>query len=82
MHTPRFPIYLKLTGGHSIYRITSETSFTEVQRVGRRSVVHSIEATTWPERLRIADMLENADGSLSPATEAEFEEHLHRAKKA
>lgn len=78
-NTP-FPIHLRLTQGHSVYRIGSETAFIEVQRVGRRFIAHRITAHTWPERLRIADMLANADGSLAPMTEAEFEEWLALAE--
>ena len=72
MDTVPFPVHLRLTGGHSLYRIESETSFTEVQRVGGRFLAHHIIARTWPERLRIADMLENADGSLAASTPEEF----------
>ena len=50
MDTAPFPIHLRLTGGHSLYRIESETSFTEVQRVGGRFLAHHIIARTWPER--------------------------------
>jgi hypothetical protein len=81
MTTPPFPVHLRLTHGHSVYRIASDTEFTEVQRVGSRFIAHRITALTWPERLRIADMLANADRSLDPITEAEFEEWLARAEQ-
>lgn len=64
-----------------MYRIESETSFTEVQRLGSRYLVHSIKALTWPERLRIADMLGNVDGTFVAATEAEFVDGLRQAER-
>lgn len=79
MDTTRFPVHLRLIGGHSLYRIESETSFTEVQRIGGRFLVHRVQALTWPERLRIADMLANADGSLATTTAEEFADWLGKA---
>ena len=76
-NTP-FPVYLRITDGHSVYRIASEISFTEVQHIGQRYVAHHIVAHTWPERLRIADMLANADGAWAVITEAEFDLWLGR----
>lgn len=64
-----------------MYRIESETSFTEVQRVGNRYLAHRISALTWPERLRIADMLANRDGSLTRYTPEEFDRWLNEATR-
>ena len=75
-----FPVFLRITDGNSVYRILSEISFTEVQRIGQRYVTHQIEALTWPERLRIADMLANADGSLMAIPEDQFNEWFRRAE--
>jgi hypothetical protein len=79
MSTTRFPLHLRLSEGHSVYRIESDISFTEVQRVGRRFLVHRVTALTWPERLRIADLLANADGSLVPASAEEFNDWMIKA---
>lgn len=75
-----FPVHLRLIGGHSLYRIESETTFTEVQRIGGRFLAHRVNAQTWPERLRIADMLANVDGSLASSDPGEFESWLSRAE--
>ena len=80
MSTTRFPVHLRLTDGHSVYRIDSDISFVEVQRIGERFLAHRILASTWPERLRIADMLANADGSLVPLGPAEFVDWLRRSE--
>ena len=79
MDHPPFPVFLRLIGGFSLYRVESETSFTEVQRVGNRYVAHRISASTWPERLRIADMLATRDGSLTWAAPEEFDRWLLEA---
>lgn len=79
MSHQKFPVHLRIADGNSVYRIHSETAFLEVQRVGRRFVAHDIVARTWPERLRIADLLENADGTLTTISATEFEDWLGRA---
>ncbi len=79
MGTPHFPVHLRIIGGHSVYRIESETTFVEVQRIGTRFLEHRVIATTWPERLRIHDMLTNVDGSLAASTPAEFEDWALKA---
>jgi hypothetical protein len=71
--SPSFPVYRKLLNGRSVFRITSHTVFAEVQRIGQRYVLFTVEATTWPERLRIADMLEATDGSVEACDASEFE---------
>lgn len=81
MNNTTFPVYLRITDGLSVYRIASETSFTEVQRVGQRFVAHHVVAQTWPERLRIADMLANFTGVWSVTSEDEFDHWLDRAAK-
>jgi hypothetical protein len=78
--TPHFPAFRKLVNDRSVFRIDSATAFTEVQRIGARYAVFSVEATTWPERLRIADMLAAEDGSVEACAEADFEAWLTRAQ--
>ena len=77
-NTP-FPVHLRMIAGNSVYRILSETAFVEVQRIGQRYVVYDIVARTWPERLRIADMLADTDHSLVVIPESEFEDWRGRA---
>lgn len=73
------PIYRRSRNGRNFYRILSGTSFTEVQLVGNRTIVHHVEAATYPERLRIADMVAMTDGLFLPGTQAEFEALLGRS---
>jgi hypothetical protein len=52
-----FPQYRKLSNRRSFYRIESSVKFTEVQIMGSKRFVHSVEARQYPEKLRIMDML-------------------------
>lgn len=80
MHDPReFPCYREMANKLSRYRITSSTTFTEVQQVGSRFVVHDVAATTYPELVRIAELIEAQDGSVHPIPAAAFEDWLYRA---
>lgn len=75
------PIYRRSRNGRNFYRILSGTAFTEVQLIGNRSVVHHVVAETYPERLRIADMLAMTDGLFLPGTQAEFDTMLGRSER-
>jgi hypothetical protein len=79
MEEHHFPVYRALTNGLSLFRIESETVFTEVQRIGRRYAIFRVEAYTYPERLRIADLLACMDGSVSPCDHATFDAWLSNA---
>lgn len=72
------PIYRRSKNGRNFYRILSSAAFTEVQLIGDRAIVHQVEAATYPERLRIADMVAMTDGLFLPGTQAEFEAVLGR----
>ena len=81
MTPERFPVYRKLANGHSVFRIESETAFSEVQRIGGRSMVFHITAHTYPERLRIVELLDAADGSVLPIDRAEFDVWFAKAQR-
>jgi len=70
---PSFPIYRKLRGGAHLYRIESIDRFTELQRVGSRWLRHLVVATQYPERLRIAEMIQGGEGIYGSATIEEWE---------
>lgn len=72
------PIYRRSRNGKNFYRILSATAFTEVQLIGNRSIVHEVDAATYPERLRIADMVAMTDGHFLTCTQAEFDEAMGR----
>lgn len=68
-----FPVHRKLANDRSFFRITSPTHFIEVQRVGERCVVHELTATTYPDRVRIAELLEAGTGHVVEASAEEFD---------
>ena len=77
-----YPIYRKLIDGRSIYRIGSAERFTEVQFVGTRAIVHHVMATTYPEMVRMDDMIRMTGGHYVEAAAAEFSAALAKAEGA
>ena len=57
-----FPIYRRTADGRHVYRIEALDAFTEMQRVGNRWLVHRVNASAYPERVRIMEMIDGADG--------------------
>lgn len=80
MDSPTFPAYRELLNGRSRYRITSPTEMWEVQRVGARFLRHHVEAVTYPERLRIHELIALQDGSARLITAAEFDDWNAQAR--
>ena len=76
MHAHHFPIYRKRVNERSFYRIDSENAFIEVHRVGKRCVVHRIEAKTYPEKVRIAELIAGEGGGVIECPSAEFDSWL------
>lgn len=76
----QFPQYRKLSNGKSLYRIDGERLFIELQKMGSRWWLHSVEAKQYPEMLRIMDMLELNDPFIE-ATALEFEVIYEHVKK-
>jgi len=74
MEEQHFPAYRELANGRSRYRITSPTHMVEVQRVGARFLRHHVEAMTYPERLRIHELMALQDGSARAITAVEFDD--------
>lgn len=68
-----FPIYRRLADGHHFYRIEGPVSFTDIQVIGKRTVVHHVDASAYPERLRIQDMIEGHGGRYLPLEAEEWE---------
>jgi hypothetical protein len=76
MNRRNFPLYRKLANGQSFYRIDSAERFTEVQRVGGRCVVHRFTARIHPDRVRLAELLDEAHGHTVTSTAEEFDRWL------
>ncbi len=66
-----FPIYRRLRGGQHLYRISASDRFEELQRIGARWVLHRVQATAYPELLRIHEM-RSETGPFECSDEAEW----------
>ena len=62
-----------MTDRSHFYRIESDRMFTEIQKVGGRLTVHRVEARAYPELVRIAEMIQGAEGRFVPMEPWEWE---------
>jgi hypothetical protein len=75
-----FPQYRRYSHGKTWYKIHSPDKFTELTVLGSRYLIHEIEAKQYPEKLRIADMLDGLDGTWICVTEADYDTFLVSCK--
>ncbi|MBK9420641.1 MAG: hypothetical protein IPN44_06265 [Flavobacteriales bacterium] len=78
MHDQQFPLYRCSANGLNWYRIASFAEFTEVQRVGNRYILHRIKAETYPEKVRIMELVGLEHGS-SECSRMEYENALSKS---
>lgn len=78
MHSD-FPQYRRSAHGTNYYRIDAADRFEELQLIGSRVLRHRVEAQAYPERVRVMDMLEGADGAYLPVPMEEYEALAARA---
>ncbi|MBK6950933.1 MAG: hypothetical protein IPH24_02500 [Crocinitomicaceae bacterium] len=52
-----YPIYRKFKGIDVWFKISSDTSFIEIKKLGTRVLISKIEAVQFPEKLLIQDMI-------------------------
>lgn len=76
-----FPQYRKRFDSKSFYKITSLTSFEEVQLIGKRFYIYSIKAEKYFEQLQVMDMLEAEVEMYNKCDAKEFQEHFDAAMK-
>ncbi len=72
----RFPQYRKYVGKNTFFKILSKNQFEEISFVGIKKFVVTINATQFPEMLRIQDMIECRDGTWEIIDKATYSEHL------
>lgn len=75
MPDPQFPLYRCSANGLNWYRIDALTEFTEVQRVGSKYVLHRVMAETFPEKVRVLELIGLEHGSVDCGA-TEFEKAL------
>lgn len=52
-----FPVYRKIKDFNRWYKILSDNEFIERSVIGSKPQIHRIQATQYPEKLKIMDML-------------------------
>lgn len=70
----QFPVYRRTADGRHFYHIMAADLFMEIQLIGSKAVLHRIHAALYPERLRVQDMVDAADGHFVPSDPAEWME--------
>ncbi|MEO8068921.1 MAG: hypothetical protein ABI599_14585 [Flavobacteriales bacterium] len=76
-----YPIYRKLIHGRSFYRIDAADRFMEVQLMGSRAIVHEVIAHTYPEKLRMHEMVSLTGGHYAETDAAAFNAALGKADR-
>ena len=76
-----FPQYRKRFDNKSFYKVTSFTTFEEVQLVGKRFLIHVVHVKKYFEQLQIQDMLVSEIEMYQLSEEIEFEEQYQAAKE-
>lgn len=71
-----FPAYRRMAGAGHLYRIDGPRRFVELQRIGRRWVLHVVDGGAFPEQVRIQDMLLSQDGRYEAISREEWERAL------
>ncbi|MBS1548201.1 MAG: hypothetical protein JST38_18500 [Bacteroidetes bacterium] len=80
MEQTGFPLYRRSSNGLNWYRVDSPTEFMEVQRVGKRYVVHRVEAVIYPEKARVMALIAMDDGHVHACPAQEVEALLSTAE--
>jgi hypothetical protein len=53
----KYPIYRKYAGIEVWFKITSDTSFIEIKKMGTKILISKVEAIQFPEKILIQDMI-------------------------
>lgn len=75
-----FPQYRKYNNNQSYFKIISETEIVELKTFGKFYELHHIKAKILPERIMIADLLNDYKKFALEINESEFEERLNYCK--
>jgi hypothetical protein len=70
----KFPVYRKYKNNKSYFKIINPTQFEEVQLMGSRKIVKVTEASLFPEKMFIKDLVMDFGRMADEITEKEYEE--------
>lgn len=71
-----FPVFRKYSNNLSFFKITSEKSFVEIQKIGNKKMIHRIDASTYPELNFINDLINCSFKEIKPSDEFEFNNNM------
>ncbi len=74
----KFPIFRKYASGTSFFKVISFEEMEEVQVIGSRKWVHLLKATTYPDRVKIMEVIAGDENLFASLSEAEY----HQSKVA
>ena len=69
----QFPIYRKYTNGKNLFKIESERSFYQIQKIGSKVFTQFIEAKQYPEIIFINGLIEMTDSHIEESNKDEFD---------
>lgn len=76
-----FPVFRKYSNNKSYFKIDNPSKLTEVQRIGKYYVIHSLEAKILPERILIQDLIGLNSIGVETVDQEEYELFLEYCKK-
>ena len=76
-----FPQYRKRFDEKAFYKITSLTTFEEIQLIGKRFFFHNVQAKKYFEQLQVRDMLEVSLPLYQMSSQDEYNHQLGNARE-
>jgi len=76
----KFPIYLEIINGHSIYEVLSPIEMKEIQTIGKKYVQHHLVAKIYPEKVLISDMINNEGGRWARLSVDDYQKKLEQIR--
>lgn len=67
-----FPVYRKYSNNKSYFKVFDNTSFEEIQVLGKNYWVHKFDAKILPDRYFIKDLIEMEGGRWEEISEAAY----------
>jgi hypothetical protein len=73
-----FPQYRKLSNDKVFFRINNNRQFDEIQIIGTKARLHTVDAVQYPEILRVQDLLTYEIEGFITSNEKEFNDLFNR----
>lgn len=80
-HVDGYPAYRRMKGTGRLFRIDGPRRFSELQPLGKHWLMHEVDASAYPEQVRVQEMLLCAGGAYEIAEASEWETALSKVHK-